>query len=186
MHKSLYVCIWGTFASPYAYRDGSYLGTNHKYETKKCISRKAKFIHHTKVLCKMSTTQTHMSVQTFSSTRNSTVTNSSKDSKCYACSMADDSQSKIGNKNPITLVKKAREIWLEKSDVRTAKKLYLRALQCSKENALAYNVSSESSLNYKGGESKKRKLGSNALVTLSSNQTREVIEKIALLLIQSG
>ena len=95
-------------------------------------------------------------------------------------------------KNPTALIHQARTIWLEQCDIQKAKKLYLEALVRSKQN---HHTCQESHDGHDYDiQKKKRKRGGDdhksrkalALNVLTSEQTRDVIEKIALLLIQSG
>ena len=112
-------------------------------------------------------------------------------------------------RDPIEIAAKARQSWLDQGDVRKAKLLYLEALKVSKEN-FSFNqchgthrrnrinevvqmgmierddaVESNSVMRSK---KRRRKVFKNSSrrSTLNSEQTKAVIEKISLLLLQSG
>jgi len=84
--------------------------------------------------------------------------------------------------DPIEITAKARQSWLVQGDVRKAKLLYLDALKVSKEN---YSFNGNSVMRRK---KRRRKVFRNSShrSTLNSDQTNVVIEKISLLLLQSG
>jgi len=85
-------------------------------------------------------------------------------------------------RDPIEIAAKARQSWLVQGDVRKAKLLYLEALKVSKEN---YSFNGNSVMRSK---KRRRKVFRNSShrSTLNSEQTKVVIEKISLLLLQSG
>lgn len=96
---------------------------------------------------------------------------------------SDPNKCKNTVEDPHKLVQEAREIWLSKCDVKNAKKLYLQAIRLSKANQEA--VISTDEKEKQRVKRKRKRLHENSNV-LSSTEMANVIEKIALLLIQSG